>query len=184
MQQVKGAILKSRLAFAEEHGGAAAVQKVLNALPDEDRQTLRTLMTAQWYPFELGTRLDQAIVATLGEGRQDFFLRLGEASAERNLAGVHQTFLVAGDPHAFLAKAPQIYALYYQTGRREYARTGEKEGELTTRDAETFSGADCLTVVGWHRRALEMCGASEVRVTEEECRARGGAVCRYRVSWS
>ena len=54
---------------------------------------------------------------------------------------------------------------------------------LTTRDAETFSKPDCLTVVGWYRRALEMCGAKNVRVLEEECRARGGAVCRYRVSW-
>jgi predicted hydrocarbon binding protein len=55
---------------------------------------------------------------------------------------------------------------------------------LTTRDAETFSVPDCLTVVGWHRRALEMCGAKQVRIVEEECRARGGTACRYRISWS
>ena len=30
----------------------------------------------------------------------------------------------------------------------------------------------------------EMCGCTDVSVTEEECRATGGAVCRYRVSWS
>ena len=39
------------------------------------------------------------------------------------------------------------------------------------------------TVVGWHRRALEMCGARSVRVVEDECRAKGGAVCRYKLSW-
>jgi len=106
-----------------------------------------------------------------------------EASADRNLTTLHRAFLVAGDPHAFLAKAPQIYALYYETGRRAYARTGERAGLLTTTGAETFSAPDCLTVVGWYRRALELCGATGVRVVEEECRARGGAVCRYRVSW-
>jgi hypothetical protein len=52
-----------------------------------------------------------------------------------------------------------------------------------TRDAEVFSVPDCATVVGWHRRALAMCGARNPRVKEEECRARGGAVCRYRLSW-
>jgi uncharacterized protein (TIGR02265 family) len=184
MQQVKGAVLKSRLAFVEEHGGADASHRVLEALPEADRQALHTLITIQWYPFELGKRLDDAIVQTLGQGRQDFFLRLGRASADRNLTTVHKSFIVPGDPHAFLAKAPQIYALYYDVGRREYQRTGDREGVLTTHDAETFSTADCLTIVGWHIRALEMCGASGVHVVEEECRARGGAVCRYRVSWT
>lgn len=109
---------------------------------------------------------------------------LGAASADANLAGVHKAFLTPGDPQAFLAKAPQIYKLYYDTGRREYARTGPNAAVLTTFDAETFSAPDCLTVIGWYRRALEMCGATRVHITEEECRARGGAVCRYRISWS
>jgi hypothetical protein len=28
-----------------------------------------------------------------------------------------------------------------------------------------------------------MCGATGVHVDEEECRAKGGLVCRYRVRW-
>lgn len=183
MQQVKGSVLKTRLAFVEEHAGADGVAKVLGALPADDQAALKTIVTMKWYPFELGKRLDEAIVREVGGGRREFFERLGTASADKNLATLHKTFLVEGDPHAFLAKAPQIYALYYETGRREYQRTGEREGVLTTHDAETFSAPDCLTVVGWHRRALELCGATNVRVVEEECRARGGAVCRYRVSW-
>jgi uncharacterized protein (TIGR02265 family) len=142
------------------------------------------ILTVKWYPFELGKRLDNAIVQVLGGGRPEFFERLGEASADKNLATLHHGFLTEGKPHAFLAKAPAIYALYYETGRREYQQTGPTEGLLTTFDAETFSAADCLTVVGWYRRALQMCGAKDVEVVEEECRAKGGPVCRYRVRWS
>lgn len=184
MQQVKGSVLKARLAFAEELGGAAGLGRVLGTLAPGEREALGTVLTMKWYPFELGKHLDEAIVQELGGGRREFFEKLGAASADKNLATLHRAFLVAGDPHAFLAKAPQIYALYYETGRREYVRTGEREGVLTTTGAETFSAPDCLTVVGWYRRALELCGATGVRVAEEECRARGGAVCRYRVSWT
>jgi hypothetical protein len=28
-----------------------------------------------------------------------------------------------------------------------------------------------------------MCGVKGVKIKEEECRALGGAVCRYRVTW-
>lgn len=184
MQQVKGSVLKSRLAFVEEHGGAAASERVRAALPEEDRNTLDALVGVGWYPFELGKRLDDAIVSELGGGRTEFFERLGKASAEQNLTGPHRSFLAVGEPHVFLARAPQIYAAYYETGRREYEKTGERSGVLTTHDAETFSAPDCLTVVGWYREALDMCGCSEVSITEEECRARGGDVCRYRVSWT
>jgi hypothetical protein len=38
-------------------------------------------------------------------------------------------------------------------------------------------------VVGWYRKALELCGVKGVKIVEEECRAKGGAVCRYRVTW-
>jgi uncharacterized protein (TIGR02265 family) len=183
VQQIKGAVLKSRLAYVEEQFGKDGVQRVLAGLPADDQRTLKMLFTSNWYPFALGKALDDAIVRTVGGARTDFFEKLGEASAEKNLSTVHSGFLTRGDAHGFLGKSPQIYSLYYEAGRREYQHAGPKEGVLTTYDAETFSAPDCLTVVGWYRKALEMCGVKNVRVVEEECRAKGGAVCRYRVRW-
>jgi uncharacterized protein (TIGR02265 family) len=183
MQQIKGAVLKSRLAFVEEHFGKEGLQKLLAAMEPDEQRTLRMLFTANWYPFTLGKRLDDAIVRVLGDGKREYFERLGEASAQKNLTTLHSGYIATGDPHAFLQKAPAIYAMYYETGRREYQKTGEREGVLTTHDAETFSGPDCLTVIGWYRRALQLCGVEKPVVAEEECRARGGRVCRYRVRW-
>jgi hypothetical protein len=181
--QIKGSILKARLAFAEAHSTGTGLARVLQRLPEADRGRLASLLATSWYPFELGERLDNAIVQELGKGQPKFFEQLGEASAERNLGGVHKGFLVPGDPQAFLARAPMIYSFYYDTGRREYEAAGPKGAVLTTVDAETYSKADCLTVVGWYRKALAMCGVAHVRIKEEECRAAGGRVCRYRISW-
>jgi hypothetical protein len=182
--QIKGTVLLSRLALVEElaPGGRP---RVLGRLSEADREALANLLASSWYPFELGKRLDAAIVDELGGGRAAFFEKLGEASAEKNLGpgGVHRGFLVPGDPHAFLAKTPLIYSFYYDQGRRDYERAGEKAAVLTTHDAETFSAPDCATVAGWYKRALQMCGCEGVRVLEEECRAQGGSVCRYRLTW-
>ena len=183
MQQIKGSVVKSRLAFIEEHSGNEGVENVLASLPENDRRTLRSVVSVKWYPLDLGTRLDEAIVKVLGGGKPEFFERLGAASAEKNLSSVHKAFVTAGDPHAFLTRTPAIYSMYYEKGRREYQKTGDKSAVLTTHDAEVFSAPDCLTIVGWHRRALEMCGARSVRVVESECRSKGGAVCRYALSW-
>lgn len=184
VQQVRGTVLRSRLAFVEELAGKEGIEQVLAALPPEDRQAFQMILPIQWYPFALGLKLDEAIVSVLGRGDPKFFERLGESSAERNLGSVHRTFLTKGDAHGFLAKAPQIYRMYYEVGHREYEKAGEKEAVLTTHDAETFSIPDCATVVGWYRKALEMCGVAGATVREEQCRAKGAATCRYRIAWT
>ena len=131
MQQIKGAVLKSRLAFVQDQAGKEGLQRVLAAMPEGDQRTLKMLFTSNWYPFELGKALDDAIVRVLGGGRAEYFERLGAASAEKNLTSVHGGFLTKGDAHAFLAKSPTFYALYYETGRREYTPAGRLWRSLT-----------------------------------------------------
>lgn len=184
MIKVKGAVLLARVDLVNSLAPRDGMTRVLARLSEEDRVQLGQLLAAQWYPFDLGKRFDEAIVKELAGNDRRFFERIGEASAERNLTGVHRSFLVDGDPHAFLARTPAIYSYYYDKGRREYQRTGDREAVLTTFDAETFSAADCGTVIGWYRKALLMCGAKNPRIVEEECRAFKGKVCRYRLSWS
>ena len=54
---------------------------------------------------------------------------------------------------------------------------------MTTFQAETYSAEDCLTVIGWYKQALKMCGANDVEIIEDTCRARGGEFCRYLLRW-
>ena len=133
MQQIKGAVLKSRMAFVQEHFGPDGVQRVLASLPEGDQRTLRMLFTSNWYPFDLGKVLDDAIVRVLGGGKPEFFERLGAASAEKNLATIHGGYLTKGDAHGFLAKSPSFYGLYYEAGRREYAKAGPRKAFLPLR---------------------------------------------------
>ena len=87
------------------------------------------------------------------------------------------------NPHALLKQASGIYRVYYDTGRREYERVSDTRAVLRTHESESFSVADCATVVGWHVRAIEMCGGQRVRGTEVQCRALGGAICEYAFEW-
>lgn len=180
--KVKGGALLSRLAFVREQRGEAAVERVLARLPESDRRSCSPILTGGWYPFELNERLDEAIAQEMGMG-EEVFLLMGEKSAEQNLGGPHRAMLSQGDPHGLLRRAPQIYQMYYDSGRRTYERLGDTKAVLRTYDAPTFSRHDCMTVVGWHRKALAMCGANNVRVTETKCRATGAAFCEYMIEW-
>jgi hypothetical protein len=54
---------------------------------------------------------------------------------------------------------------------------------LVTHDAPPATPGDCLTVVAWHERAIELSGGRNARVVETKCRSRGDSVCEYRCSW-
>jgi uncharacterized protein (TIGR02265 family) len=182
---IKGNVLISRLKFVRERGGEEALEKVLGRVPPEDQKLLRGwILPIGWYPFDLNQRLDGAIARVFSpDDKSQVFLDMGRASADANLSGPQKPFLKQGDPHFLLGNAERIYAAYYQVGHRAYERTGERSGVLRTFDAETVSATDCLTVVGWHVRAVELCGGKNVKVAETQCRARGGAHCEYEVSW-
>lgn len=181
--KVKAGAIQARIAFVRDHGGEDAVRRVLARLSEEDRRECARVLASSWYPFELNQRLDEAIAAEMGMGEKVFAL-MGEKSATHNLGTTHRVFIADRDPHGLLRRAAQIYQAYYDTGRRTYERLGDTKAVLRTYDSETYSRHDCLTVVGWHRQAIEMCGGTNVRVTETKCRTRGADVCEYVCEWS
>lgn len=181
--KVKGGTLLARLAFVREQRGESGEERVLARLPESDRSTCFPILTGGWYPFELSERLDEAIAQEMGMG-EEVFLLIGEKSAEQNLGGPHRAMLSEGDPHGFLRRAPQIYQMYYDSGRRTYERLGDTKAALRTYEAPTFSRHDCMSVVGWHRKALAMCGAKNVRVIETKCRTKGAQFCEYILEWN
>jgi len=183
--EIKGSILESRLQFVKDRFGPDAVEDVLSALPASDQAILREpLNSAGWYHFQTCQQLDEAIVQVIGKGDARLFEEMGAASAQQNLTGFQKFYLDHGNPQGFMLRAPLIYHVYYDKGWRDYKPTGPTSGVMTTYEAETYSSADCLTVMGWYKQALKMCGARKVDMVEDTCRARGDDCCRYLVNWS
>jgi uncharacterized protein (TIGR02265 family) len=182
--RIGGNILLARRTFVQERGGQVW-ERVLARLPEDDRKALRrTLLVTTTYPFELNLRLDEAIAQELYPGEPErAFREMGRASAEVNLNGPQKAFLREGDPQHLLSFAETIYAYYYAEGRRTYQKTGPTTAVLTTYDAPQATRGDCLTVVGWHERAIELSGGRNVKVVETKCRSRGQLVCEYQCSW-
>lgn len=180
---IRGSVVLSRLAFVQSAKGDEAVKRVLRSLGEEDRKLFAgTVLPNVWYPFEAGERLDAAIAAELGGG-DEVFKQMGARSAEFNLGDTQKLFVQGRDPQGLLRSASAIYRLYYDTGSRTYHASGARKAVLRTLQSKTFSSYDCLTVIGWHEKAIEMCGGRNPRVTHTKCRARGDDYCEYVCEW-
>src|SRR5262245_42666132 len=108
---IKGSVIVSRLEFVRKELGDRGLERVFERLPAADHAVLSApLLTAGWYPFELGERLDLAIADEIGMGARIFRI-LGAHSASHNLGAVHRGYVRDRDPHGLLRQAASIYRL-------------------------------------------------------------------------
>lgn len=172
----------SRLAFVREQAGEAGLRGVLSALPDADRALLSDIVLAiGWYPFETQERLDTAIAEQLGGAV--IYRALGAHSATSALTTTHKNFVRERDPHALLKHIAQLHRLYKDTGQMTYDRMDDTTAVLRAFECDSFSISDCLTNLGWHERAIELCGGRNVRTVETRCRTKGDYMCEYTCRW-
>jgi uncharacterized protein (TIGR02265 family) len=185
--KVKGTLVIARMKYVKAQGRDAS-ERVLRRLAQADQAVVRGMLRpSTWYPASLLVRLEMTIAAVLANGdRRALFLDLGQFSADTNLGenGVQRPYVKAGDPHFLLRNVPRLYASQHSGGTRTYEQQGIRGAVIRTLDGEAPDAEDCLTTVGWLRRAVELSGGQGVVVEETRCRARGAACCEYAVSWA
>lgn len=184
--KVKGTLVISRMKYLRARGDEEC-ERVIRRMSAADQQVLRgMLLPSTWYEANLVIRLETTIVALLSRGeRRELFLDMGRFTAETNLGpnGVQRPYLKVGDPHFLLRNVPRMYAAQHAGGVRTYDALDAKGVAIRTVEGEEPNAEDCLTAVGWLKRAVELAGGKVVTVEETSCRARGAKVCEYVCRW-
>lgn len=184
--RVRGTLVLARIGYVRVQG-ASAFEAVNARLGQDDRRTLEgMILPALWYPADLLHRLDAAITDALAGGeRHAMLMDLGHFSADLNLGpkGPLRPYLREDDPQALLREVPRIHASQHGQGSRSYERIAERAALIRTVTPNGLEGEDCMTTVGWLRRAIELCGGRAVEVSELRCLARGAGVCEFLCEW-
>ena len=183
---VKGTLLISRMNYLRGRG-PEELERVLRRLSSDDQHVVRgMLLPSSWYSSDLLLRLESTAAAILARGdRKQLFLDMGRFTADANLGpkGVQRPYLKEGDPHALIRNVPRMYSAQHTVGARTSEQTGPRSGVVRTIAGDDPNADDCLTTLGWLKRALELSGARIVSVEETRCRARGAPECEYVCSW-
>jgi uncharacterized protein (TIGR02265 family) len=185
--QVKGSLVIARMKYLRARGPEDC-ERVLRRLSAADQAVLRgMLLPSSWYAADLVVRLEMTIVALLAKGeRSELFVDMGRFTADTNLGpnGVQRPYLKQGDPHYLLRNVPRMYATQHAGGVRTYEQLEPRAAAIRTIEGEEPDAEDCLTAVGWLKRAIELSGGRIVTVDERRCRARGADCCEYVCRWA
>ncbi len=179
--KVKGTKITSKLEFVRTVFGPEAVDRLLAALPEQDRAEARGLLEFAWYRQDLYDHVVDTIRTLLAGGDPAVFERMGRYSAEHQLGGSYKASLKPDIVKSLRNQAP-VHAMLNDPGRMEVEFPRDGECRLIV-SAPKSSAAGCAIARAFYKRALELQGARDIAVLEPRCSAMGAPACEFHLSW-
>ena len=184
MAKVKGTAVQSSLRYVRERFGEDALVRVIEALPDGDRNVLgHGVLASSWYTTEALLRFMQEAERQLRAQEPDVVRRMGRASCDYGLSGVYKIFFKVGSPEFIISRAARVFSSYYDTGELRMAESGHGRAVAELVGFEGGAPQFCERIFGWMQRTLELAGAKNLRSAHSACVHRGDPVCRFEGTW-
>ena len=184
MPNVKGSALEARFRWVEATHGAAGMDRLMRALPQEDRAIHEgVILPSSWYPFVTFIRVNETIDRVFGAGDLALVPVVARWAAEANLTTLYRFFYQLGSVGFILGMAGRLWRMNYDAGALEVDSAPEHEATLRIVDWPEPHRVHCLSIAGWAARSAELSGAREVSFEETACRTRGDATCEIRLTW-
>jgi hypothetical protein len=179
---IKGGLLRARFLFIVLNHGADVWAKIVAGLPQTDREALDEIEIDNWYSLATLDRVDSAIADELDGDREEVFTALGEFSATSSLSGPFSS-LLNSDIHGFLTQTALIHRSYQDFGDATYEVLSDNSGLLKIDYEDAPPISYCTSGTAYFRRAIELCGAQNARITHTRCAGRGDVVCEFYATW-
>ncbi len=173
--------------FVHLKHGVPTLKRILQRLPEADRLLLsKPIYAGEWYSLALLSNLDHQISEELQAAYPDVFEKLGEFSAEMNLAGSIEP-IAKKDVRMFLdltAVMSRNYQNFGTASLKSETISGDFHEALVTIEYPIPPPAHyCRSGIGYFRRAVELYGGKNVHVEISTCSQDGNAACGFRIQW-
>lgn len=184
MAQVKGTALLARIKYIEAKADPALKETILSEMPETFKQEMRKGLFANiWYPFDFYISINALIVKHLGKGNSDIILDVGRFSADHALTGIYKFFYKIGSPDFVLKRAAQVLSQYFTDTKITINTTGEKQVQVFFENTADFHHSQCMSLIGWTQRNIELSGGKNVTFEIVQCHEKGAAACEVLVKW-
>src|SRR5262245_34535341 len=156
-------------------------QKVRGSMRAEDRDAVSSAVAVGWYDVYLFGRLLRAVDAVCGKGDLRLMNDIGVFECEQDFNRIFRFFLQVLSPTALMKAEARLWKHFQDSGTYESVATNE--GMLTKLTGWAVDEALCNELGGYLNRIVQLTVTSPVRMTHEQCRAKGDNCCAYRFVW-
>ncbi len=156
---------------------------LLDALSADERALCRSVRPTAWVPLELIERLLAAAAGALNVRPAELADRLGVALADQKIASLMGVAVRARSPELLVSNAGYLWVSLYSPGEATISLDLPSHKRIEVHGGPPHGPAVCGRNLGFGRRALEMTGATAIRIVHFRCISGGDPHCAYDVQW-
>jgi hypothetical protein len=146
---------------------AGAEPAVVSALSESDRTTYERFVATDWVDQAFADRLYGVATPLVYGGGRMALRRFGQEAARADLGGVYRVVLRFVTVPALIDRAATLWSKYHDTGSARAEQPGERAMRLVVEGHPELGENVRESAAGWLAGAVELSGASNVRVTHE-----------------
>lgn len=164
--EVKGVSLISTREFVLTKFKSEEYDRWLKSLSTESHSIISgNILASNWYPYVRGMlEPTKSICDMFYAGSMRGAEEIGRYSAEKSLRGIYRFFVKIASPDSLLKRATTIFQSYYNPCRIELVKEADKSFVMRFSEFDPPSPFVEHRVMGWIEAALEICGASSIKI--------------------
>lgn len=164
MAEIKGNSILDALAAIRARAGEQELKKILQGLSSESRALLEApIYPSSWYSLDAFTEFLEVDARETANGNYEVMIKRSEKVIEAQLSGIYKVFVKAGTPGFVINRIAAVHATFFR-GVQIIPEVEEHQAVVKYVGFQKQHRILQYTIIGFFRKALEMCGAKEVRL--------------------
>jgi hypothetical protein len=180
--KIKGTTLLDSIAAAKRREGEQRYAAILALLAPEFRSLFEAeIYDTSWYSLDAFVAFLEAGLCYTGDD-PTVLTRRAEALIERQLTGIYRVFVNLRDPEYIVQRVATIHRVYF-SGTSVEVTTEDRHAVIRYVGFKAQHWLLDHTLIGFYRKALDMCGARDIVAKMTIPIAEGRAHSELQVSW-
>lgn len=180
----RGSTVHATLAFIRETFGAAILESILAKLDVGLRARVEGAAMTDELPYELLLSVWRAADEVLRRINSRWMEQAGAFAIDSLGQQLYGGLLRKASPTEFVTQSVSLFQLYYAPGDMVLVEVEPSRAVCRLVGFPAIGPLFCQRQTGGLRRATEIAGGKDVRVTHVRCEHEGDAFCEWELRWS
>jgi hypothetical protein len=166
MVEIKGIPIIDSLEAVRRRDGQEALDRITQQLDGDAKRLMEAkLLPNAWYSLDAFAKFLEVDVRLTAGGNESLLVGRAEAVVEHQLRGVYKVFARLSSPHSILKRLATIHSTYFRNAEVRFESTGERQAIVEYGGFMSQHRIMRPVLVGFYRKALEVCGAKAASVS-------------------
>jgi hypothetical protein len=186
MVEIKGSVINDSINAVKLRSGEEMFKKILDQLNTNTRKIFERpiISHTDWYPLDAFLQYLEADLKLTANGDENELIKRSEELIEKQLRGIYKVFVKLGSPE-FIINRVSLSQHHYLKGLTIESNLIEPEkARVKYIGFEKQHSLIGFSIIGYYKKALEISGAKNVKVSYITKIEEGKGFCELEIEWA